>query len=509
MKVAVRLLVVSDVGGAGTRHIGEEAMLEANLARFRRLIPGVVFTLVSSDPAWTAAHFGLDTVGTYEFPGDPGADKTRREILDNLLADAANSRLEHPTTAALARADGLILSGGGNLSSTWPDLLYPRVALMQLARILGKPVVVLGQTIGPRLRADERLLLGEALSSARFVGVRELPSALVALGLGVPIERLWYQGDDALFLDGARNPVEASDPSRPPTIAVTIDPQIRASSRKLVKALVRQLRELAEITGAHLILVPHLYGNESTSGSDLTEAQMLAASLGLPHTVIATGLEPAQVREVTAKSSLVITSRYHPIVFALDAGIPSIGIYGDEYCRIKLQGGLAHAGLEQWTLTYDDVAQGGLLKNALELWRAREQVRQRLEACRSKWRAESCERWTAIVRALDPGVNLPPADAFKLFGRPLQEITPALVSALGAGGRARESEQLASELALKEAHRRLNVLERKLKPLITVKRYALALLSTLASMRLWNRKAHEVPDQTVNLLHQRRHRPVE
>jgi polysaccharide pyruvyl transferase WcaK-like protein len=509
MKSDVQLLVVSDVGGRGTRHIGDEAMLEVNLARFRRLIPGVAFTVVSPDPVWTAAHFGVDAVGTFEFPDDPGAGIARSEMLDSLLADAANSRLEHPTTAALARADGLVLSGGGNLSSTWPDLLYRRVALMQLARILGKPSVVLGQTIGPGLRGDERRRLGEALASARFVGVRELPSALLALDLGVPIERLWYQCDDALFLDGARNPDEASDPSRPPTIAVTIDSQIRASKGKVFRNLVKQLRELAEVTGAHLILVPHLHGNESTSGSDLTEARMLAARLGLRHTVIAAGLEPAQVREVTAQSSLVISSRYHPIVFALDAGVPCIGIYGDEYCRIKLQGGLAHAGLEEWTLTYDDIVQGRLLKSSLELWRVRDQVRQRLEACRASWRTESGERWTAILRALDPTVNVPPADSFKLFGRPVQEVTPALASALAARSRAWESEKLASELSLQEAHRRLNVLERKLKPLITVKRYALALLSTLASMRLWNRKAHEVPDQTVNLLHQRRHRPVE
>lgn len=484
-------------------------MLEANLARLRRLIPGVAFTVVSPDPVWTAAHFGVDAVGTFEFPGDPGAGIARNEILDSLLADAANSRLEHPTTAALALADGLVLSGGGNLSSTWPDLLYRRVALMQVARILGKPAVVLGQTIGPRLRGDERRLLGEALSSARFVGVRELPSALLALDLGVPIERLWYQCDDALFLDGARNPDEASDPSRPPTIAVTIDSQIRANRGKLFGALVRQLRELAEVTGAQLILVPHLHGNESTPGSDLTEARMLAARLGLPHTVIATGLEPAQVRELTAQSSLVISSRYHPIVFALDAGVPSIGIYGDEYCRIKLQGGLAHAGLEQWTLTYDDVVQGRLLNRSLDLWRARDQVRQRIEAGRVSWRAESCERWTAIMRALDPAANVPSADAFKLFGRPVQEVTPALASALAARGRAWESELLAFELSLKEAHRKLNVLERKLKPLIAVKRYALALRSRLESLGLWNRIAKQGPDQTVNLLHQRRHRPVE
>lgn len=510
MTLPVRLLVVSDVGRSGTRHIGDEAMLAANLAHLRRLIPDASFTIVCSDPAWIAKHFGVDAVETFEFPSDPGAGITRQTILDRLRADAAKSLPDHPTTAALARADGLILSGGGNLSSTWPDLLYCRAALIQLARIFGKPAVVLGQTIGPRLRDDERRLLGEALSSARFVGVRELPSATLALDLGLPLERLWYQCDDALFLDEVRNPIETSDPSSTPTVAVTIDSQIRASGENLFGAFVRQLRELAEVTGAHLILVPHFYGDESTHGlSDLTEARALAEQLGLRHTVIAAGLEPIQARQLTANASLVISSRYHPIIFALGASVPAIGIYGDEYCRIKLQGALAHAGLERWTLTYDDVAQGRLLTTSLELWRVRERVRQRLEACRQAWRAESCERWAAIMRALDPAFNFPPADVSKLFGRPVQEVAPALVWALAARGRAWESEQLVFEASLNEAHRRLRVLERKLGPLITVKRYAMALRSKLESVTLWNSKDSQAPDQAVNLLHQRRHRPVE
>jgi len=111
----------------------------------------------------------------------------------------------------------LIVSGGGNFSSTWPDLLYERATLLHLARIFGKPAVVLGQTLGPELSGAERRLLAETLSSARFVGLRELPSAVLAMELGVPPERLWYQCDDALFvegLEGNRDSLPLSTPTR-------------------------------------------------------------------------------------------------------------------------------------------------------------------------------------------------------------------------------------------------------------------------------------------------------
>ena len=311
------------------------------------------------------------------------------------------------TTAALASADGLVVSGGGNLSSTWPDLLYERVALLHLARIFGKPAVVVGQTIGPKLAGDEYRLLAAALSSARFVGVRERPSAALALQLGVPSERIWYQSDDALFLKTYPHSVNPFFPtpasSVAPRIAVTIDPQIRAAGKGLFGSLVSQLREISVTTGAPLILIPHAFGNESAAvPSDLTEAHLLAEELGLSSTVVAAGLDARQAMQFTGEAALVISSRYHPIVFGLAAGVPSIGIYGDDYCRIKLQGALAHAQLERWTLTYDDVTRGKLLEMALELWSTREQVGRQIESCREAWREEYHERWAAILRALDP-----------------------------------------------------------------------------------------------------------
>ena len=413
-----RLVVIADVGGEKRRHLGDEAMLEANLQALRRLAPQAAFTVVSCDPAWTAEHYGVDSVPTFGFSSDPLAGRERAAMLDRLLAEAssylrASSAINAPlsltsaTATALAGADGLLVSGGGNLSSTWPDLLYERVALLRLARMFGKPSVVVGQTIGPRLADDEYRLLTEELPSARFVGVRERPSVALALKLGVATERVWYQNDDALFLE--TNPGSAGfcsldrDALVTPRIAVTIDPQIRGAGEVVFGALVAQLREISVTTGAPLLLIPHAFGNESAAvQSDLTEAHVLAEALGLSSTVAAEGLDAQEALRITGQAALIITSRYHPIVFGLAAGVPSLGIYGDDYCRIKLQGALEHAGLERWTLTYEAITRRELLTKALELWRTRATVRRQIESCREAWLEESRQRWTDVLRALDP-----------------------------------------------------------------------------------------------------------
>jgi polysaccharide pyruvyl transferase WcaK-like protein len=486
MTSPLRLLVIADVGTERTRHIGDEAMLEANLEAFHRLIPAVTFTIVSRDAAWAASRYGVEAFAPFGFPEGASAVAARSALLDRLLADAATStRGGHATIDAVARADAVIVSGGGCLSATWPHLLYERAALLHLARVFGKPAIVLGQTIGPRLREDERALLAETLSSARFVGVREVPSLALAFGLGVPAERLWYQGDDALFAGESADGAYGTDGVGPPapTIAVTIDPQLRAEGDALFEALVWQLRELSQATQASLVLIPHAFGDEAPGvPSDLTEARLLAERLAPARVAIAEGLHPDQARAATAAAALVISTRYHPIVFGLAAGKPCLGIYADEYCRIKLQGALAHARLERWMLTYHDVATGKLLPDALALWHTRDVLRRQLTVRCATWREEYRQRWTVVVRALDPARAIPAADPDTLFGRPLREMASDLASTFDARRQAWQHERwLFEQLAGRCSHaeQKIRWLEEELMPSRTLKRYTGAVLRRL------------------------------
>jgi polysaccharide pyruvyl transferase WcaK-like protein len=461
-----RVLLIADVGGEHARHIGDEAMLEANLDSLRRMFPEASFTILARDPEWAGRRFGVIAVPSFAFPRDPAASAERRSILASLL----ESSEQHETIHAVANTDAVIVSGGGNLSSSWPDLLYERAALLQIAHRFGKPSVVLGQTIGPHLGEDERRVIGASLQHARFIGVRELPSAMLALGLGIPHQRLWYQFDDALRVD---EPVAIVRDEA--TIAVTIDPQLRATGDSLFASLADQLRGLADATGARLVLIPHVFGaDDSGIPSDLTEARLLAERIGASRVSIVGAPDVDQARRAAAGASLVISSRYHPIVFGMTASVPSIGIYGDDYCRIKLQGALAHAGLERWAVTYDDVAAGVLLDRSRELWAERKSIRETLERRAASWQLETHERWTAVRRALLGEVE--PTPRSNLFGRPVDEAMPALASAFSA-------QQAWTRVALssRDAHHRRTQLQlqAELGPRRTFVRYLAALRARL------------------------------
>src|SRR4051812_18778537 len=57
--VSHSIFVIADVRGPSHYHLGDEAMLEANLAALRGLLPGIHFILLSGDPEWSARRYGV------------------------------------------------------------------------------------------------------------------------------------------------------------------------------------------------------------------------------------------------------------------------------------------------------------------------------------------------------------------------------------------------------------------------------------------------------------------
>jgi phytanoyl-CoA hydroxylase len=356
------LLFLADVGGPAF-HVGDEAMLAANLAALRRVEPERPVVVVGRDEGPEAA------------------------------------------AALLANAGGLFLSGGGNLSSSWPGLLQQRLLWLQEARRLGVPVVTGGQTIGPDLAPGERAALAGALAGVELLGVRELPSAALALALGVPAERLAYQPDDAFFLAG-RAPSAEEVPQitallEAPYLAVTLDPTFAAvEARAGLAGLAAQLARFAAGSGLQLAFVPHVgsLGSRAEGEGDLRAGSALArllAAQGSGCTLLPV-MPPEAVASITQRAAMTVSSRYHPLVFATAAAVPCLGLHRDAYTRIKLQGALLHAGMEAWCLSQSAAEEGGLLAALRRLWDGRDEARKAMTRALPGIAAEEEKRWRRL-----------------------------------------------------------------------------------------------------------------
>jgi polysaccharide pyruvyl transferase WcaK-like protein len=340
------MLLIADVGGLGRDcrwHVGDEAMLAADLAWLRGEVPGINLVVASTAPAWTRCLYGVSATGFLDFGDDTtahaardmcrsiGTDKAFRSADGEALTKAA-ARLRE----TIAGVDSVLFCGAGNLSSAFPNRLYERIAAARLTAALAKPYAFVGQTIGP-LTGEDAAQLRDVLAGAVFLGTRDRASAELLGALGV---RAVPMQDDAMHAPPAA--VSATDATR--RIGVTLHQSSQALHKLDIASIADAIGRLAADTDATIRFIPHFRG-PADRWSDLEHGAELASRLQAP--VEFMPWQPAdRVRSDTAACSLVISTRYHPLVFAACAGVPAIGLYQDTYHRAKFSGVLN--GREAW-----------------------------------------------------------------------------------------------------------------------------------------------------------------
>ena len=407
------VLVIGDIAGAEEYHVGDEAMVDANLTRLRAHLPEVRFTLISQDPAYSsmlyAAH-AIKPIGFASAAPDSDAQNFARlqQVLHAAELKAADQPLVgiDPSIAAMIEAvdavNAVLISGGGNMSSTWPQHLFERVALIQIAHILGKPVAVSGQTIGPNLDAAHEALLARVLPMATLLGTRELDSMQRALSLGFSPDKLEYQVDDTVHM-ASEMPQDSAENFSQPYAVVTLhtfaQPQDEDSA---LSVLAQQLDRIAEATGLHLVFIPHVgQDHRDTVFSDLRVGRKLASLLKDPSRMTVLGIENARVVNWrTQHASIVISTRYHPLVFGLAGSVPCLGIYTDDYTRIKLQGALEHANLRCWSLPIKAALSDALFEAAIDLWQQHAEISEHINVFQSLWRMLDDQYEKRLLQAL-------------------------------------------------------------------------------------------------------------
>jgi polysaccharide pyruvyl transferase WcaK-like protein len=397
-----QLLFLADVYGPSSPHVGDEAMLETNVSLFRRLLPGCDIS-VAAGPGWNGDRLGARALPRMEFPA---ASEAERDALLQVPHPALESA--YPAASAALSCDALIISGGGNLCSRWPHLLYERLAMARLAASKGIPVITLGQTLGPELGARDRELLAELLKISVWTGLRETYSYSLALELGADPETLSYQVDDATFLTPLPARTNGLMVSDRPWIVVTVHPVGEPRGGNAVIArLAASLRTIANTAEAELVFLPHVnFPKESGAIGDGVFGQAIEQALnGDPPIHILPVLPAAQTMWLTQQASLVISTRYHSLVFALAGAVPAVGLWTDEYTRRKLQGALIHAGRLGDAMSLEEALAGGLTTKALQLWQARALLKEELRSRVTTWRRDEEIRFVKLGCRVRAGVH--------------------------------------------------------------------------------------------------------
>ncbi|MGW9403985.1 polysaccharide pyruvyl transferase family protein [Arthrobacter sp. NPDC055585] len=414
----MKIAILGDVGQP-VYHVGDEAMTHAAVAELRRRGFDDLLVL-SRNPAESRRAFGTDSAPTLSFPWPP---EERSDYLARVLraADGDASALPEqdqawPFIDVLRGCGALVIAGGGNMNSIYGWLLYERAAAAAVARSLGLKVVVTGQTLGPDLHGPDRDVARDLLRSASLAGAREEPT--LHLMREVAGDDAGVRGclDDASFFASDSLHAAAQEPAVPdgPFIAATFGPAHGEADRNAyLDALAGALDQAAEATGCSVVFIPHmatprtpLFGDEEApaeAGAAVDESmhQEIAARMRTPDPVLLPIQNAARTAAMTARAAMVLTSRYHPVVFALDAAVPVVALAPEGYSDVRIRGALENWGAGKLALTLPSLFDGSFAEAARDVWKNRDAVSTYLGRTGDGRRTAFTHWWDAVAAVLN------------------------------------------------------------------------------------------------------------
>jgi polysaccharide pyruvyl transferase WcaK-like protein len=363
---------------------------------------------VSANPLETADRYSVDgfraeAIRGIGFAPSAAGRAAQEDRLDRVLRTAAGEPgllpeddSAHAVIDAVRASDGVAVTGGGNLASTWPSHIFERLAIAGIADALGTPVVVSGQTLGPQLTDDDSALVARLLALARLVSVRESASLAVAERLGVPVDRLRLGADDASFLFDEALPTL-------PYCAVTLANHVGDADRDAVIAsLADLLDEVVETTDLDIVFLAHFGSlDDSRMRGDSVVHQRVMAQMISQRVLVIVPPDASAAARIARSASLVVTSRYHPAVFAVPAGVATIGIPVDDYTTVKLTGALQNFD-QDGILPVTGLLAGDGPAMLARVWAAREATATAGRAIADTQRSSTAAWWDRVAAELFP-----------------------------------------------------------------------------------------------------------
>lgn len=335
-------VVVSGYHGLG--NMGDEAVLAAFVQHMKEVAPGVECVALSGDPVRTVSAHGIQAIP--------------RTSVAAVLRE-------------LGRAD-LLVSGGGSLLQdvTGRGSVPYYAGIMLLARMLGVPVSVYAQGVGPLRSGASRWLARLALSRAQVITLRDPGSMELVRQIGVTKPPPVLVADPAFALEPEdAGGCEVSLPPRPRVMfALRPWPGPGAGDREVVYA--RVIRRVCTELGAHVTLLafqPEVDLDMAHRIVGLCEADGCVR----PQIVAFYG-SPGNALSTIAQADLVVAMRLHSLVFAASAGVPAVAIDYDPKVRaVAEQTGNVH-------VVPVDAGPEEIVRAVLDAWAHRDELRSEL-----------------------------------------------------------------------------------------------------------------------------------
>lgn len=329
-------------GYFGFDNSGDDAILKAIVKDLREQDPSVRIKVLSKDPSKTEQLCPVTSANRFKL----------REVISSL------------------RDAQLVISGGGSLlqdvTSTRSLLYY--LALMKLAFILKKPVMIYANGIGPINKTFNRRLTKWILERVDLITLRDKGSLDFVKSIGVKNDRIMVTADPVFTLNPAERErikeilrIEGIDTSRQ---LIGISVRNWKNDDALIQAVAKGTRRLIDDKSVGVVMIPMHYPE------DLAISERISDLSGSNNCWTLKGkYSVEEIMGIIREMEIMAAMRLHSLIYAATQGVPMAGLVYDP----KVKGFLDELGLDHYT-DVKSITSESFYKLVSEVWAVREEV---------------------------------------------------------------------------------------------------------------------------------------
>ncbi len=289
-------------GYYGFDNSGDDAILKAIIKDIRQENPKLEIVVLSNNPKKTEAMYSVKAINRFKFS----------ELIKGI------------------RKTNLLISGGGSLlqdiTSTRSLLYY--LAVMTLAKLFRKPVMVYANGIGPISKNSNRLLTKMILNHVNLITLRDEDSKSYLEKMNIKNKNIVVTADPVFTLDVASKDIidnifiKESIPTEKKFIGISIRPWKKADN--LVEVISKVIDYITKKYNVNIILIPMHYPEDlDISNSVLAKVDKSSCF------VIKNQYAVEEIMGITKELDMIVAMRLHSLIYAATQEIPMVGLVYD------------------------------------------------------------------------------------------------------------------------------------------------------------------------------------
>lgn len=261
--------------------------------------------------------------------------------------------MEEDFLKTIARSKALFLVGGGNINDIWwLDGLLMKGYTVLLAKNLNVPVFLGAQTIGPVDKKWLRPAVKAFFNNLELITLREYYSLNLLNDIGIDRTQMKVVLDDAFNLEIAseeevnrllsKEGIDLKMLSKRGIKIIALNTRawwkMDEKNDKLKRYISLTLDYLINNENYFIIFVPTAYSADPTWDDIKTANELSSTNETDRYHVLKQQYDWRQVKGILNSVDFSIGSSYHFNVFSLSSKKPTLGIYSDEYSKMRIQG---------------------------------------------------------------------------------------------------------------------------------------------------------------------------